>query len=122
MAAAEPETPCQMKTLNPVQRAMLPARRTAEQHQVVFRCFAPEANVVQVAGSFNGWWPEANPLVHLGSGQWTAWLMIRSGQYKYRFVVDGIWAEDRHLSKAVTDCSGEAISMLTVADGRTDLR
>ena len=43
----------------------------AEQEVLLTFC-APTAGVVQVAGTFNRWCQEANPLEHLASGEWAA--------------------------------------------------
>jgi 1,4-alpha-glucan branching enzyme len=50
-----------------------------EEQKIGLTFYAPEARVVQVAGSFNGWRPEANPLEPTGSGEWAARLMLKSG-------------------------------------------
>ena len=83
---------------------------------------APEARVVQVAGTFNGWRPEANPLEHTGAGEWTARLMLKSGQYEYRFVVDGEWNDDPQATQSAANPHGGRNSVLKVGlDDRTDL-
>ncbi len=56
--------------------------------------YAPLAKVVEVAGDFNGWHPESNPLSTTGFGEWNVHLTLRPGQYEYRFWVDGAWADD----------------------------
>jgi 1,4-alpha-glucan branching enzyme len=65
-----------------------------EEHEVVLTCFAPGAREVNVAGNFNGWRPEATPLSNTGAGRWAVRLMLRSGEYEYRFAVDGRWTEN----------------------------
>jgi 1,4-alpha-glucan branching enzyme len=93
-----------------------------EEQEVVLTFFAPEARVVQVAGTFNGWRPEANPLEHAESGEWTARLMLKSGQYEYRFVVDGEWSDDPQATQSVANPHGGLNSVLRVGlDDRTDL-
>src|ERR1035438_4397783 len=65
-----------------------------EEQEIILTFFALGAREVNVAGNFNGWRPEATPLKNTGTGDWVARLMFRSGQYEYRFVVDGRWIED----------------------------
>jgi hypothetical protein len=72
-----------------------------EEQEIAFTYCAPTAKVVQVAGTFNDWRPEANPLEHKGSGEWAARLMLKSGQYEYRFVVDGVWVDDPQATTAI---------------------
>jgi 1,4-alpha-glucan branching enzyme len=93
-----------------------------EKQEAVLTFRAPEAKVVQVAGTFNSWRPEANPLEHTGSGEWSVRLTLKSGQYEYRFVVDGIWTDDPRATQSATNPYGGLNSVLKVglAD-RTDL-
>jgi len=93
-----------------------------EEQEVMLAFRAPEARVVQVAGTFNGWRPEANPLQRAGDGEWSARLRLKSGQYEYRFVVDGVWADDPEATQRAPNLHGGLNSVLTVRlDDRTDL-
>jgi len=65
-----------------------------EKQAVVLTLFAPEAGEVYVAGNFNRWRTGATPMQNTGAGEWVARMMLRSGQYEYRFVVDGRWSDD----------------------------
>jgi len=69
-----------------------------EQQEIILTFSAQEAKEVTVAGDFNGWSPDAAPLEKTGDGDWAVRLMLRSGQYEYRFVVDGRWCEDPRAS------------------------
>jgi hypothetical protein len=84
-----------------------------EEQEVVLTLFAPEAKAVYVAGNFNGWRPASTPLKNTGDGQWVVRLMLRSGQYEYRFVVDR-WVEDPRAIRRVVNISGGFNSVLTV--------
>jgi len=93
-----------------------------EEQEVVLSFYAPEAREVQVAGSFNSWHPEANPLGHTGFGEWAVRLMLKSGQYEYRFVVDGLWTDEPGAVQTVPNPYGGFNSVLNVGlDDRTDL-
>jgi hypothetical protein len=85
-----------------------------EEQEITFTCLAPEAREVSVVGSFNGWRPNATPLKHTGAGEWAVRLMLRSGQYEYRFAVDGRWSEDPRASQHVANPYGECNSVLVV--------
>src|ERR1700727_1867309 len=78
-----------------------------EKQQIIFTLFAPEAREVSVAGNFNYWRPDATPLKDKGNGKWVVCLMLRSGQYEYRFVVDGRWSEDPRASQRVANPYGD---------------
>jgi 1,4-alpha-glucan branching enzyme len=86
-----------------------------EEQEIILTYSAPAAKVVQVAGTFNGWSPEANRLEHLGSGQWEARLMLKAGQYEYRFMVDGVWADDPQATDRSINPHGGLNSVLRVA-------
>jgi len=85
-----------------------------EQQEIILTCFAPEAREVNVAGSFNSWRPDAIPLKNTGHGEWVVRLMLRSGQYEYRFIVDGRWSEDPRASQRVANPYGDFNSVLMV--------
>lgn len=82
---------------------------------------APEASSVHVAGTFNGWSPDTTPLENHGSEGWSARLMLKSGEYEYRFVVDGIWTGDPQATSSATNPHGGLNSVLRIGlDDRTD--
>ena len=85
-----------------------------EKQEIVLTFSDPEAKVVNIAGDFNGWRPEFTPLEHRGAGEWAVRLMLRSGQYEYRFVVDGRWCEDPGASGRVANPYGGFNSILPV--------
>lgn len=85
-----------------------------EEQEIVLSLLAPEATDVTVAGDFNGWRPDATPLKNTGVGKWVVRLMLRSGQYEYRFVVDGRWGEDPQAARRVANPFGEFNSVLVV--------
>ena len=93
-----------------------------EEQEVELTFCAPEALAVQVAGTFNAWRPEANPLQRCGSEEWSTRVMLKSGLYEYRFVVDGVWADDPQATQSVANPFGGLNSVLEVGlDDRTDL-
>jgi hypothetical protein len=93
-----------------------------EEQEVLLSFYAPEAKVVQVAGTFNGWCPEASPLGHTGYGEWAVRLMLKSGQYEYRFVVDGVWTDEPEPAQSAVNPYGGHNSVLKVGlDDRADL-
>ena len=85
-----------------------------EEQEITLTVLAPEAREVSVVGSFNGWRPNATPLNNTGTGEWAVRLMLRSGQYEYRFAVDGRWSEDPRASQHVANPFGEFNSVLVV--------
>jgi 1,4-alpha-glucan branching enzyme len=60
---------------------------------VTFTASFPQAKSVMIAGDFNGWKPEKNPLTKTGD-DWQTKIHLSKGTYQYRFVVDGRWQHD----------------------------
>ena len=93
-----------------------------EEQEVVLTCSAPGAGRVHVAGTFNGWSPNDNPLVQLENVEWCAQLMLKSGRYEYRFVVDGCWIDDPQAAQSAVNPYGGINSVIEVGlDDRSDL-
>jgi hypothetical protein len=88
---------------------------------VKFILFAPAANQVALAGTFNRWDPGTTPLARVGDdGVWTVTLGLPVGQHQYAFVVDGQrWVVDP-AAPAVDDGFGRKNSVVSVsvAQGR----
>jgi 1,4-alpha-glucan branching enzyme len=115
---ASPRASKQQAELQPISERF-PALREQE---VVLTFYAADAKVVQVAGTFNDWRPEATPLEHTGSGDWAVRLTLKSGLYEYHFVVDGVWTDDPQAEQSVANPFGGLNSVLKVGlDDRTDL-
>ena len=53
----------------------------------------PDAKVVSVAGSFNGWNP-GNFIMVKKNGKWIFPIYLKPGKYTYKFIVDGTWILD----------------------------
>jgi hypothetical protein len=85
-----------------------------EKQEIILTFSAPEAKEVNVAGNFNSWRPEATPMQNLDAGEWVVRLMLRSGQYEYRFVVDGRWCEDPEATGRAANPYGGFNSVLLV--------
>lgn len=52
-----------------------------------------KAERVMLAGSFNNWDPDAQPMKKTDSG-WIAYVKLGPGKYWYKFIVDGRWTID----------------------------
>ncbi len=96
-----------------------PAPAAADQVAVRFVLYAPEAESVALAGTFNQWDATATPLVPSDGGLWAATLVLPRGEHEYAFVVDGgRWVPDPG-APAVDDGFGRQNSVLALtAAGR----
>lgn len=66
------------------------------------------AREVLVAGSFNDWQPRATLMMtKQRGGKWSTELLLKPGQYEYRFVVDGQWQDDPMAARFVANSFGE---------------
>ncbi|MDP3772827.1 MAG: isoamylase early set domain-containing protein [Gemmatimonadales bacterium] len=82
---------------------------------VHFQLAAPGARVVAVAGSFNDWRPEAQPMVLGRDGWWSITVPLPVGEHRYQFVVDGArWLPDPSAHAQVDDGFGGANSVIVV--------
>ena len=70
---------------------------------------------VFVAGSFNDWEPELNPMVDAGgNGSYRCTLSLAPGYYEYKFVVDGEWVLDESNPNFTSNDFGTLNSVLNV--------
>jgi 1,4-alpha-glucan branching enzyme len=74
-----------------------------------------EAHEVCLAGTFNDWHPAVSVMIPMGNGQWKKDLLLKPGEYEYRFVVDGKWVTDSNSVKEHPNGFGENNSVLVVS-------
>lgn len=87
----------------------LPSGPKIVEQGVVFSLSATSAKKVTVAGSFNQWDPERNPLSGPDSnGTWSVLLPLEDGRHEYLFVVDEKqWVRDPHAPSADDGLGGK---------------
>lgn len=83
--------------------------------EVTFRARFEDARNVRIAGDFNGWSAVSSPLRPSRPGAWSITLPLRSGRYRYRFIVDGRWVTDPHNDRVEYNEFGELNNVLDVA-------
>ncbi len=81
---------------------------------VIFAASYPNAKIIQIAGDFNNWQPEKNPMKKTDNDTWEARIPLKKGVYNYRFVVDGKWQQDPHNSMTKPNPYGEMNSVIKV--------
>jgi 1,4-alpha-glucan branching enzyme len=82
--------------------------------EIVIEADFPDADSVSLAGTFNNWDPNANPMQKGDNGLWRTTVELTPGTYQYKFVVDGTWVEDPSNPETVDDGYGGVNSVLTV--------
>jgi len=82
--------------------------------KVSFEFLAPEAQEVYLAGGFNNWDINANPMKKDKKGLWKATLSLKPGRYEYRFLVDGNWENDPSCCDCVPNEFGSENCVRTV--------
>jgi hypothetical protein len=83
-------------------------------NEVIFSVLAPEAKEVHVAGDFNNWQLDDNSRMIADNGIWTTKIKLTSGRYRYRFVIDGKWAEDSQNPVKEINPFGEMDSLVEI--------
>ncbi len=100
----------------PVAKAAPAAPAAGGTAPVTFRCDAPGAGKVCLAGEFNSWSDSANPMTKDGDA-WTLVMNLAPGSYMYKFVVDGNWKQDAGNPEAAPDGFGGNNSVMKVGAG-----
>ena len=91
-----------------------PPQRTPQLHRATFTYAGPRAQKVCVAGEFNNWSPDANPMVRTAGGVSTLQLQLTSGTHQYLFAVDGKWIADPKAMLSHTNFHGGTNSVILV--------
>ena len=77
-----------------------------------FRVWAPNAQSVAVAGSFNGWSADADPLAHEGNGYWSGEVAAAAYRDEYKYVISGdggpLWKNDPY-ARETTHSNGNSV-------------
>ncbi|GIX21742.1 MAG: hypothetical protein KatS3mg121_0525 [Gammaproteobacteria bacterium] len=84
----------------------------SQRKRVTFVLEAPGARRVCLAGSFNGWAADKEPMRPDGRGRWVKVKYLQPGEHQYKFVVDGQWWQDPARPEAAPNPYGSANSVL----------
>jgi len=79
----------------------------------------PAAQSIHLAGSFNNWSTNADPMAKDAKGTWRLVKALPAGTHQYKFVVNGgqTWKPDPHNANGADDGFGGKNSVLEVASG-----
>lgn len=85
-----------------------------EAKKVEFSVEAPAAASVKLAADFTGWEKHPVEMVHSAGGTWFTVVPLASGNYSYRFIVDGEWRDDPRSSQRVPNPFGTENAVVQV--------
>lgn len=82
-------------------------QKTGSRTKIVrFDFHAPEAQMVSLAGDFNGWDVNALPMKKVKKGNWKGSVNLGPGRYEYRFYADDTWQDDPNAQERVNNSFG----------------
>jgi hypothetical protein len=93
-----------------------------ENGQVIFSCQAPSAGAVYLAGTFNAWNAQANPMKQDEDGIWRLAMNLPAGRHEYKFVIDGNWTADPNGYDTAPDGYGGENSVLVLTGSGENLK
>lgn len=93
---------------------MAKATTKAGAKKVAFKLIAPYATSVSVAGDFNDWDANANPMKKDWKDDWKTTLNLKPGRYEYKFYVDGTWQNDPSCNACVPNQFGSTNCVIEV--------
>ncbi len=82
--------------------------------RVVFTLNEPSASEVCIVGDFNGWSPSKHKMKEKQNGIWEKTIVVPSGRYEYKFVVNGEWQNDPGNDQLVPNTYGSMNNVLVV--------
>ncbi len=115
LARSSAPLPAEVASQGPVLAAAQALAEREEAQPVRLVCYAPQAEQVSVAGSFNAWDVQGAPMRQVGDGLFAAELLLPVGRYEYMFVVDGDrWVPDPSAPLAADDGFGQRNSVIEI--------
>ncbi len=88
-----------------------------ENGMVEFAYYRPGARSVGLTGDFNEWESGGRGMRMDGEGWWRARLMLREGEYRFNYVVDGVLREADFAAFGVEGCGDGEWRSVVVVEG-----
>ncbi len=73
-----------------------------------------DAKKVFLVGDFNNWDQKKHPMKKFKSNKWKREVKIPVGEYKFKYLVDGIWMNDPNAHKYVSNIYGGEDSVVVI--------
>ncbi len=92
------------------------SKKMIYRRRVTFSLKAPHAEEVSLLGDFNNWDAAATPIKCDKDGIWKTTLILPSGRYEFKFLVDGKWREPSLSEPSVPNSFGTLNNVLVIAE------
>jgi 1,4-alpha-glucan branching enzyme len=92
------------------------SKKKIYRRKVTFSLKALHAKSVLLLGDFNNWDAAANPMKQDKDGIWKLTLILSSGRYEFKFLVDGKWREASKGESSVLNAFGTLNNVLVVEE------
>ncbi len=89
-------------------------KQKIKKRKVTFSVNSPDAEKVILMGDFNQWNPQKHPMKKDKNGMWVKGVIIPTGVYEYKFLIDGQWTEDPQSSLICPNCFGTYNNVLAL--------
>ncbi|WP_314014613.1 alpha-amylase family glycosyl hydrolase [Leptotrichia wadei] len=77
-----------------------------------------KADKVEIAGNFNGWKPDTEPIYHFEGTNYEVTLASPEGVYEYKYLIDGKWYPENRNSKLVIGENGALFAQGDLGTGK----
>jgi 1,4-alpha-glucan branching enzyme len=85
-----------------------------KRRRVIFSIEEAKAKEVYLMGNFNNWNSKKHPMQRNKDGVWSKAVMLSSGKYEYKFLIDGEWREDPRNKQTCPNCFGTQNSVFNL--------
>jgi len=102
-----------MKAINMPQEK---SNKEIYRRRVTFSLKAARAKEVSLLGDFNNWDAAATPMKCDKDGIWKSTLILPSGRYEFKFLVDGRWREASKDEPCAPNSFGTLNNVLVIAE------